>query len=918
MNPRHLNGLTLSALLFWAGAAGASNLPETDDCNRPEWATVLQSAAPVPAQAVWLDRTLIRWPGAAAAGGRYWLVSSRHSTLQAPVGGRITGESWRVALVASDGAPSAIVAQRFAFLPAGVQLRLPQAAAASLPERLREQMLLVQTDGADRVLRSTALQIAGVLDDLYAAAETLPDLGAAPGPDQARFKLWAPTARHVALCLHADASAPAQARLELHRDARTGAWSVSQPGDLSGQTYTYLVDVFVRGVGLVRNRVTDPYSLSLSADSRRSTVLRLDDPAVLPRGWGGKRRSTAIEAPTDLVIYELHVRDFSAGDASVPAAHRGKYLAFTDAGSNGMKHLRALAAAGVTDIHLLPIFDFASVPEQGCLTPEVTGFADSDSQQATVVASAAADCYNWGYDPLHFAAPEGSYASDANDAGLRVLELRRMVQALQRAGLRVGMDLVYNHTSASGQRVHSVLDRIVPGYYHRLNEQGEVHNSTCCANTATEHLMMAKLMIDSAVVWARDYRIDSLRFDLMGHQPREAMKRLQRAVDRAAGRHIHLIGEGWNFGETKDGARFVQASQGSLNGSGIATFSDRGRDAARGGGCCDEAPATLSRQGWLNGQFYDPNAHATAAGVGSAQDLMRSADLVRVGLAGTLRDVTILTHDGSRKTLAEIDYAGQGAGYARQPGEVVNYVENHDNPTLFDINVLKLPVATSREDRARVQVLGLALTAFSQGIAYFHAGIEALRSKSLDRNSFDSGDWFNRLDWTFSDNHFGSGLPPKAENEKLWPAMKPLLADPAIKPGPAEIRFTRDAFFDLLKIRASSSLFRLRSADDVQARLRFENTGPTQEPTLIVARLDGRGLAGAGFDEVVYAINVDKRPHSIELPSLRGQDLSLHPVHRAEGAADKRPRTESSWHAAAARLTVPARTALVYVLPARP
>jgi pullulanase-type alpha-1,6-glucosidase len=394
------------------------------------------------------------------------------------------------------------------------------------------------------------------------------------------------------------------------------------------------------------------------------------------------------------------------------------------------------------------------------------------------------------------------------------------------------------------------------------------------------------------------------------------MEQLQRAVDAATGRHIPLIGEGWNFGEVADGKRFVQAAQGRLDGSGIATFSDRGRDALRGGGCCDDAAATLSRQGWLTGQFQDPNGHANLATTATAEDLRRSADLVRVALAGTLREYRLQTQDGSVKPLREIDYAGQGAGYASQPGEVVNYVENHDNPTLFDIGVLKLPVATSREDRARIQVLGGAVTALSQGIAYFHAGVEALRSKSGDRNSYDSGDWFNRLDWTFTDNHFGSGLPPQADNGALWPAMKPLLADAAIKPGPAEIAFTRDAFLDLLRIRASSVLFRLRSADEVMARLQFHNTGPDQIATVIVGQIDGRGLAGAGFDEVLYAINVSKESAQLTLPALQGRAYVLHPVHLAAGAADRRPATQARWDAATATLSVPARTALVYVLPA--
>ncbi|HEY8706433.1 MAG TPA: DUF3372 domain-containing protein, partial [Burkholderiaceae bacterium] len=514
--------------------------------------------------------------------------------------------------------------------------------------------------------------------------------------------------------------------------------------------------VFVRGVGLVRNRVTDPYSISLTTDSKRSYVADLTSQQLKPAGWDRARSPATVAAPTDMVIYELHLRDFSITDASVPRAHRGKYLAFTDTHSNGMQHLRALAAAGLTDVHLLPVFDIATIPESGCVTPAVSGGPASEAQRATVAASAARDCFNWGYDPFHYSAPEGSYASNAADGATRVIEFRRMVMALHRAGLRVGMDVVYNHTAASGQTEHSVLDRIVPGYYHRLDASGAVERSTCCDNTATENRMMAKLMTDSVLQWATQYRIDSFRFDLMGHQPRAAMQVLKARLAQATGRAVPLIGEGWNFGEVANGARFVQASQLSLNGSGIGTFSDRARDAVRGGSASDRGEALIRQQGYINGLVCDPNALADPGLPLSA--LMRAADLVRVGLAGSIRSFEFTTHSGARETLQDIDYNGQPAGYASEPDEVVNYVENHDNQTLFDLDVYKLPLTTSREDRARVQMLGAAINAFSQGVAYFHAGIDTLRSKSMDRNSYDSGDWFNRIDWTYRSNHFGSGL----------------------------------------------------------------------------------------------------------------------------------------------------------------
>jgi pullulanase-type alpha-1,6-glucosidase len=610
-----------------------------------------------------------------------------------------------------------------------------------------------------------------------------------------------------------------------------------------------------------------------------------------------------------MVVYELHVRDFSINDSTVSAPHRGKYAAFTETASNGMKHMAALARAGLTDVHLLPVYDLGSVPEARCAVPAPKGLPAGETQQALVRKTAETDCFNWGYDPYHYNAPEGSYATDPGDGAKRVIEFRQMVQSLHRAGLRVGMDVVFNHTFIAGQHEKSVLDRIVPGYYHRLNAAGGIERSTCCDNTATENLMMGKLMTDSVALWATQYKIDSFRFDLMGHQPRAAMEQLRERVNKAAGRPVQLIGEGWNFGEVADGARFVQASQLSLNGTGIGTFNDRLRDAARGGSAGDAGEAMITRQGYINGFAYDSN---DKAGAQPASELLRAADMVRVGMAGSIRSYPLLTYKDAIVPLQEIDYGGQPAGYASEPSEVVNYVENHDNQTLFDINVLKLPLATTTADRSRVQVLGMALDAFSQGVAYFHAGIDVLRSKSLDRNSFNSGDWFNRIDWSYRDNYFGTGLPPADDNGKDWPLLERLLANPAIKPRPGDIAFARDAFRDLLRIRASSSLFRLRSAGDIRQRLRFFNTGSKQEPTVIAAHLDGHGYEGAGFGGISYFVNVDKVAHVVTDEQARGKRMRLHPVHLAKGAADKRAAT-AAFDSATGTFSIPPRTAVVFV-----
>jgi len=318
----------------------------------------------------------------------------------------------------------------------------------------------------------------------------------------------------------------------------------------------------------------------------------------------------------------------------------------------------------------------------------------------------------------------------------------------------------------------------------------------------------------------------------------------------------------------------------------------------------------IRQQGYINGLVYDPN---TLGGDAKKADLLRAADLIRVGLAGSVRSYPMQTFDGKVSKLQDIVYGGnQPAGYASEPGEAVNYVENHDNQTLYDINALKLPLATTAAERARVQVLGMAINAFSQGVAYYHAGIDVLRSKSLDRNSFNSGDWFNRLDWTYQDNFFGTGLPPAADNAKDWSLFKPLLANAALKPAPADIAFARDAFRDLLRIRASSTLLRLRSAADINQRLRFFNTGPRQAPTVLAAWIDGKGYPGARFAGLGYLVNVDTKAHSIEAGALRGKRLRLHPVHNAAGAADQRA-AEARFDSASGTFTVPARTAVVFV-----
>ncbi|WP_341676192.1 alpha-1,6-glucosidase domain-containing protein [Niveibacterium sp. SC-1] len=875
------------------------------------------------ARAYWLAKNLIQWPKIDST-GVFKLYYSGGAQIVAMKDAPLTGAEGSLTLSVSAAALPPDVATRFKWVPAGVLLKLAAADVPKLREVLTKQLVIVQEDANGKVQNATTLQNPGVLDDLYAAATGVDDLGATFAHGRVSFKLWAPTAQQVKLCTYQGGSSAALGVAAMSKDAATGVWSVAQKDRQIGSYYAYLVDVFVPGVGIVRNRVTDPYSLGLTTDSRRSYIADLDSPALKPHGWEGSRAPRTTTAQEDMVIYELHVRDFSVNDETVPDAHRGKYLAFTDERSDGMKHLRALGRAGLTDVHLLPVFDIATIPETGCVTPAIPPDTKFDSPAARDAINAVKDqdCFNWGYDPFHYTVPEGSYASDAADGAARIREFRAMVKSLHEAGLRVGMDVVYNHTSASGQDAHSVLDRVVPGYYHRLDGTGKVLNDTCCADTAAENAMMARLMIDSVKTWAVQYKIDSFRFDLMAFHPRAVMEQLKAEVNKAVQkeddhrREVFFVGEGWNFGAVADGARFVQASQLSLNGSGIGTFSDRARDAVRGGGPFDGGQDIVRNQGYVTGLFYDDNG----SGAGKTRaDLLRSADMLRAGLAGSIRDYSFTNYLDVPTQLQQIDYNGQPAGYVLDPQEVVNYFENHDNQTLFDVAVQKLPTATTLDDRARVQMLAAAINAFSQGVAYFHAGVDTLRSKSFDNNSYNSGDWFNRLDWTYASNNFAVGLPVAGDDALAHQFMAAAVA-PGFTPGVAQITSARDVFRDLLAIRSSTPLFRLHSGEEIKARLKFYNTGSAQIPTVLVGHLDGRGYRGRDFGErnyrdVLYFVNVDKVAQTVAIAEEAGKRYELHPVQASFRAADKRVRDAAgSTCTRTGSFTIPARSAVVCVV----
>ncbi|MET8900685.1 pullulanase-type alpha-1,6-glucosidase [Streptomyces sp. NPDC004538] len=849
-------------------------------------------------KAVWIDRNTIAWNGAEGAASTQ-LLASRTGSVKA-ANGRLTGDDEATWLRLTKTALTDAQKAKYPHLKEYAAWSVDPRDRYRVREALRGQVVAAQRAATGAVLAATGVQIAGALDDLYAADATGADLGAVFRHGRPTLSLWAPTAQDVRLEI-------GDRTVRMRRDDDSGVWSVTGPRSWKGEEYRYAVTVWAPEAGeVVTNKVTDPYSLALTTDSERSLVVDLADRDLAPRGWNSYDKPKAVPL-RDAQIQELHVRDFSVADRTADAGHRGTYLAFTDKGSDGSKHLRDLAEAGTSYVHLLPAFDIATIPEkksdQATVDCDLAALpADSDEQQECVARAAAKDAYNWGYDPYHYTVPEGSYATDP-DGTARTVEFREMVKALNDDGLRVVMDVVYNHTAASGQAGTSVLDRIVPGYYQRLLADGSVANSTCCAGTATENAMMGKLVVDSIVTWAREYKVDGFRFDLMGHHPkanilavREALDALTLKKDGVDGKKIILYGEGWNFGEVADDARFTQATQKNMAGTGVATFSDRARDAVRGGGPFDEDPGV---QGFASGLFTDPNS-SNANGTEAEQKarLLHYQDLIKVGLSGNLAGYRFTDTGGKEVEGSEVDYNGAPAGYAAAPGDALAYADAHDNESLFDALAFKLPKDTSAADRARMQVLAMATAALSQGPALSQAGTDLLRSKSLDRNSYDSGDWFNAVHWNCADgNGFGRGLPPAADNQDKWPYAKPLLG--AVRVGCPQITGASAAYRDLLRIRTGERDFSLATAGQVQSRLSFPLSGKDETPGVITMRLG----------DLVVVFNATPQEQRQRLSGSAGTGYRLHPA-QASGAD---PVVRGAAYAkASGTFTVPARTVAVF------
>ena len=510
------------------------------------------------------------------------------------------------------------------------------------------------------------------------------------------------------------------------------------------------------------------------------------------------------------------------------------------------------------------------------------------------------DNYNWGYDPYHYTVPEGSYAT--NSMGVtRIVEFREMVKSLHNLGFRVVMDVVYNHTHQYGLAKNSVLDKIVPGYYHRLNPvSGEVEQSTCytCGNTATERIMMAKLMNDSLVTWAKEYKVDGFRFDLMGHQPKQAMLEAREAV-RAVDPDTYFYGEGWNFGEVANNSRFVQASQLELGGSEIGTFSDRLRDAVRGPG-----NNTRDSQGIGNGLLTLPNEKQLQDK--SLTHYKLAMDQLRIGLAGNLANYQLGDKKGK-----DVPYGDQPTGYALDPADTINYVSKHDNQTLWDNSQYRLAYDVSTADRVRMHNMSISYAMFAQGIPFLHMGSEFLRSKSFLRDSYDYGDWFNAVDYTMAGNNYNVGLPPADKDKDNWSLINEVLKghQGKDKVTTKDIKLSSDVFKDMLAIRTSSPLFRLTTAEQIMAKLSFANiNGESHQKGVIVMELDDtKGEpVDANLDNIVVIFNNNNSEQFVKFEGA--EQFKLH--DRQHSGADEQTKLSK---VSANGFKVPALTSAVFV-----
>lgn len=499
------------------------------------------------------------------------------------------------------------------------------------------------------------------------------DLGNTYTKTETKMRVWAPTATSVKVVTYAKADTPLADGVETEMTSDVnGTWVAKIAGDKDGLIYNYRVTV-----DGVTNEAVDPYVRATTINGARGVVVDLAK--TNPANW--KKTKPAFSGKTvDAVIYELHVRDFSIDESSgIPAAHKGKFLAFTNLNTSfkGQKTgISAIKDLGVTHVELLPFFDFASVDE-------------------------ANPTFNWGYDPQNYNVPEGSYSSDPTKPTARITELKQAIQAMHDQKLRVNMDVVYNHVYNAGAFSQ---ESIVPGYWFRTDETGNLTNGTGVGNdTASERPMVRKFIVDSVKYWATEYNLDGFRFDLMGIHDITTVNEVTAAL-KAIDPTIIVIAEGWNMGTLPDDQKANQVNIAKLNN--VAMFNDQIRDGLKG------SVFNATDTGWATGK------------------LSAAADVYAGIVGNTDYSAAFLT----KWTTTE-------------PGQSVNYVESHDNLTLADKLTASVKGVTPA-GVAQLSQFASSVAFLAQGVPFLQAGQEFVRSKNGNENSYNADDATNSLKWS--------------------------------------------------------------------------------------------------------------------------------------------------------------------------
>ncbi len=802
------------------------------------------------------------------------------------------------------------------------QISDEDAAKIDLKKMLKGEMVVVGLDSSNNVKTASLIQTAGLIDDLYADAAKDVELGAKVASDGVTFKLWAPTAQSVKVHVWpSDGSYSTDENADMTFDETTGVWSYTSSTAGVGNIYKYEFNVYHPTNRKINDLwATDPYTLTLSGGN--SVVVDFDDSSVKPSGWDDLTAPHSQKTEADVAgmfITESHLRDLTVGDdKGIPTEKQGKYVGLLDTTTNVGKHLKALADAGVTHMEFLPMYDIASIDEDKVFAKTVadenltgTEFCTAIGVESTsgidvcsssekvydILAATAAndsadekkvdtflnsikdiDNYNWGYDPWHYAAPEGSYATD-KEPMTRIMEIRQLFQAMKKDyGFNIILDVVYNHTDGAGiEKASSVLDRIVPWYYNRLNvTTGTVNADTCCSDTASEHKMFAKLMEDTLVTWAKDYKVDAFRFDLMGYIPKDVMvNTLNNVRTRSGNSEIYFFGEGWDAGSS---AAVVgsdaNATQINMHGTGIGTFNDRIRDGIRGSGPFDHGDALIRLQGFASGRCTDMNAQRLADNPGyscsasSTNDAdygmhpLNWQDIIRISMAGNLRDYSLVTYTGDTKTGKDILYWAAIAGYGDKPIDTINYVSKHDNQAIFDLIMYKANKDRTMEEKAMMQGIGLASVILGQSPVFDQQGSDLLRTKFFQNDSYNTGDFGNSVNYdTAAGNDFIPGaLVNYSKDSEDWAAITKVSAYNTDVGATVKAKMV-DTYKKLATIRKDNAILHLGDAELIKSNVSFPDAGKDQTPGVIVMTVKNPE-AGATPSSISVILNASKENYS--------------------------------------------------------